>query len=115
MAMATTAVTMAAPTLSAVVICGSVEVFCVLSFVPAVGLLVLFPPVVEVTGANVELFDPTIKLDQNIFVALIDSSRPLHPSQLLVYHLTPQVLLPYPVHASAADCAEACKCEMMVS
>lgn len=70
---------------------------------PLAGLLVLLPPVVEVTGVE---FLVVMRFDENTLSALICSSRPLHPSHSLVYHRTPQVLLLFPVQASAAASAE---------
>lgn len=90
----------------------SVSAGFVLSFIPALGSLVLFPPVVEVTGPEDMLYG--IRLAQKTLVVLIDSSRPIHPSQLLIDHRTPQVLLPYPVQASAADWADVLRADMIV-
>lgn len=68
-----------APALSFVVIVVLVVVVDVVSLFPAFGLLVLFPPVVEVTGAT------ALKLTKfavKISLALICSSIPIHPSYL---------------------------------
>ena len=107
------AVRIPAPALSAVVIarvlisCGAVW-----SFVPLAGLLELFPPVDEVTGV---VFFVVIRFDEKRAVAIICSSRPLQPSQLRVYHRTPQVLLLFPEQDLAAASAEPCSLGRMVS
>ena len=70
---------------------------------PALGLLVLFPPVVEVTGP---VLLKAIRLATKIFAAIISSSIPVHPSNLDSYHVRPQVLLSLPEQDLAAACAE---------
>lgn len=107
-----TAVTMPAPALSAVVIAVVVVVEAVVSLSPAVGLLVLFPPVVEVTGA---VLLKLIKFAVNIFVALICSSIPIHPSHVDLYHRTPQVPLLWPVQDAAAAWPDVWSFARMVS
>lgn len=102
MATANRAVRIPAPALSAVVIAFKVEGLSVESVDPALGSLVLFPPVRDVTGAYALALDIMIRFDQKIFSALICSSSPISPSQLFVYHFTPQVLLLLPVQDAAA-------------
>lgn len=106
-----TAVTMPAPALSAVVIV-VVWVEAVVSLSPAVGLLVLFPPVVEVTGA---VLLKLTKFAVNTFVTLICSSIPIHPSHTDLYHRTPQVPLLWPVHDAAAAWADVWSFAIMLS
>ena len=108
MATANRAVSIPAPALSAVVIAFKVEVLSVESVVPAVGSLVLFPPVRDVTGAYELAFVVMIRFDQKIFNALICSSSPIWPSQLFVYHFTPHVLLLSPEQDAAAAALDVC-------
>lgn len=99
-----TMVTIDAPTTSPVVTFVVVEELPSLSLSPAVGSLVLFPPVVDVTGAP-EVFSPII-FAAKILVTLICSSSPLQPSQVELCHTTPQLLLLCPVQVSAAATPE---------
>lgn len=103
-----------APALSAVVIAFKVDNLVVESVVPALGSLLLFPPVRDVTGAYKLALGIMIRFDQKIFNALICSSRPISPSQLLVYHFTPQVLLLSPVQDAAAAALDTCSFDAIV-
>lgn len=86
------------------------------SFSPALRLLLLFPPVVDVTGGpySVPLIHGSI-CTLKALLALICCSIPCSPSQVPVVHRTPHVLLLLPVQEFAAPWPVACSFERISS
>lgn len=94
-----------APALSPAVIAGSLPPLPPLPE-PALGSLLLLPPVSEVTGA---LSGMSITRSEVITsVAMTCSSTPFQPSHFFWYHRTLQVLFFMPLQDAAAASAEAC-------